>query len=150
MTFGKHKVNEIRSELERLGGAALITPEAVVDAARDQTSPLHDQFEWDDSVAGEAYRLQQARALIKRVTVSVTRADQTVVRAPVFVRNPSGEAGYRLTQSVAVSAPDRRQVMIIALTQCQTILRNLAAPELDDLISQMTDLIASLRDQQAA
>ena len=146
----KQRAIAIREELERIGTAALLTPEAVVEAARDPRSPLHDQFQWDDEAAGEAYRLQQARALIKRVRVDVVRADQTVIHAPVFVRSPDGGQGYALTQSVAVSAPDRRQVVLMALSQVRTILRNLAAQEVDELIEHIDVVTSQLREQQAA
>lgn len=47
-----------------------LTPVLVVDAARPNDSPLHDRFEWDDHAAGEAYRLVQARALIRSVKIT--------------------------------------------------------------------------------
>jgi len=146
----RQRMAAIREELERLGTETLLTPETVVEAARDPRSPLHSQFEWDDEAAGEAYRIQQARALIKRVRVDVVRADQTVIHAPVFVRAPSGGEGYALTQAVAVSAPDRRQVVLMALAQCRSILRNLAAQEVDELVEHIDRLSAQLREQQAA
>jgi hypothetical protein len=46
-----------------------LTPLGVVDAARDPKSPLHPHFEWDDAVAAEAYRCDQARAIIRAVRV---------------------------------------------------------------------------------
>lgn len=140
----------IREELEKLGAGVLLTPETVVEAARHPKSPLHDQFEWNDGVAGEAYRIQQARALIKRVRVDVVRADQTVISAPVFVRAPDGNGGYALTQAVAVSAPDRRQVVLMALAQCRSILQNLAAQELDELVQHIDRIADELRGKQAA
>ena len=146
----RQRMMAIREELEKLGTETLLTPETVVEAARNPRSPLHSQFEWDDGAAGESYRLQQARALIKRVRVDVVRADQTVIHAPVFVRAPSGGEGYALTQSVAVSAPDRRQVVLMALAQCRSILRNLAAQEVDELVEHIDRLTVQLREQQAA
>lgn len=146
----RQRLVAIREELEKLGTEARLTPETVVEAARDPRSPLHDRFQWDDSLAGEAYRLQQARALIKQVRVDVVRADQTVIRAPVFVRAPEGGEGYALTQAVAVSAPDRRQVVLMALAQVRTILRNLAAQEVDEIIEHIDVVTAQLREQQAA
>lgn len=148
--LSKQRAIAIREELEKLGADVLLTPETVVDAARDPSSTLHDQFQWDDSIAGEAYRLQQARALIKRVRVEVVRADQTVIHAPVFVRAPEGGQGYALTQAVAVSAPDRRQVVLMALAQVRTILKNLAAQEVDELVEHVDLVAAQLREQQAA
>lgn len=44
-----------------------LTPAIVVDAARDKDHPLHNRFEWDDALAGEAWRKQQAHELIRSV-----------------------------------------------------------------------------------
>lgn len=41
----------------------------VVDEARVETSPIHCAFEWDDSVAAEAYRERQAMGLIRSVII---------------------------------------------------------------------------------
>lgn len=51
---------------ETTGG---LTPKRLVDASRAKDSPLHNEFEWDDSVAGEKYREEQARQLIKNIVV---------------------------------------------------------------------------------
>ena len=47
----------------------ILTAEAVVEAAKDPESPLHHQFEWDDSAAAHAHRLNQARQLIRTVVI---------------------------------------------------------------------------------
>jgi hypothetical protein len=44
-----------------------ITPKNTVDYARPDSSPLHEYFEWNDTIAAEKHRHQQARILIKRV-----------------------------------------------------------------------------------
>lgn len=74
-----------------------ITPEAVVDTARDPASPLHHRFEWDDSVAAEAHRRTQAQKLIREVKVELIRSPDA---PPVYVRafvhlphNVEGEPG---------------------------------------------------------
>lgn len=46
-----------------------LTPALVVDVAREPGHPLHARLEWDDSVAGEAYRRQQAQELITSVQI---------------------------------------------------------------------------------
>jgi hypothetical protein len=46
-----------------------LTPKAVVEAARNNKSPLHKHFEWDDAKAAESYRLEQARELIRIIRV---------------------------------------------------------------------------------
>lgn len=42
-----------------------LTPQAVVAASKKATAPLHGCFEWDNERAGEAYRMDQARYLIR-------------------------------------------------------------------------------------
>lgn len=49
-----------------------LTPQIVVDEARDEQHPLHDRFEWDNDKAGEAYRRVQASELIRSVKITYT------------------------------------------------------------------------------
>ncbi len=63
------EVVEAVKELEDRQGR--LFPSEVLNAARDENSPLHDFFEWDDSAAAEAYRLDQARELIRRIKIEV-------------------------------------------------------------------------------
>ena len=70
--------DELNALSERNEGNLL--PEQVVEAARDHVSPLHKHFEWDDSVAAEAWRKNQARQLIQsyRIHVVDDRGDRQV------------------------------------------------------------------------
>lgn len=81
-----------------------ITPELVVDAARPADSPIHSQFEWDDSVAAEAHRRGQARKLIRKVRVVYgvdPEGRDKSVRAFVSVRQPdTPRPSYRPTEEV--------------------------------------------------
>lgn len=45
--------------------------EDVVEAARPETAPLHPYFEWDDAVAAELFRVEQARGLVRSIEVRV-------------------------------------------------------------------------------
>lgn len=88
----------LEEELDRLAkkGAGTLTPVSVVDAARSPESPLHRYFEWNDSLAAIAHRLDQARVLIRSVRVSVT-VEEKILVVPRYVHNPSveeGESGY--------------------------------------------------------
>lgn len=57
---------EVSAELTRLSlENDGLRPSDVVAAAMDKSSPLHDQFEWDNKKAGHEYRLIQARKLIR-------------------------------------------------------------------------------------
>jgi hypothetical protein len=69
-------------------GQGTLTPDIVVEVARDPASPLHRYFTWDDAEAAASYRLEQARTLIRSVRV-VFKVEQREISAPYFVRDPS-------------------------------------------------------------
>lgn len=83
-----------------------LTPALVVDAARPVGHPLHNSFEWNDKAAGEQYRLDQARRLIRSVRVVYREADEQeaarTVRAYHSVRDDQGTA-YKPTDEIVES-----------------------------------------------
>lgn len=98
----------------------LLEPEAVVDAARDLRSPLHAHFEWDDGRAAEAYRTDQARELIRSLTIDISRSniEQKAVRA--FVNVDIGqERGYLSTITAMSSEELRKQVLEKAFAELE-------------------------------
>lgn len=107
----------ILSELQRIAEAhgGMLRPADVVAAAEPDDSPLHDHFEWDDSKAGAAYRLWQARTLI-RVSVTYTPVSPgKQVAHRVFVsltpdRDIDG-GGYRVVTDVLSDADLRAQML---------------------------------------
>lgn len=79
-----------------------LRPQHVVEAARDKRNPLHKHFEWDDKKAADAYRLDQARAIIRIVRTQV-EPDEAPVRAFYSVKDDSGQR-YRAVETVMSSA----------------------------------------------
>lgn len=57
-----------------------ITPVAVVDSARDPSSPLHAAFEWDDTEAARSYREEQARHLMRSLEITFRKPDGELTR----------------------------------------------------------------------
>ena len=79
----------------------MLKVEDVLSEARDESSPLHKHFEWDDSEAAEQYRRQQARALIQKCKITLIDSQPVEIRA--FVSLPADRengGGYRLTSEV--------------------------------------------------
>lgn len=60
-------VEEVVKELSDIGEDG-ITPEQIVDRARNENSILHQLFEWDDTVAAEKYRKIQAQQMLVKIT----------------------------------------------------------------------------------
>jgi hypothetical protein len=63
----------------------VLTPRLIVEDARPETSPIHNHFEWDNAVAAEAYRLEQARDLVRSVRVSYTAPSGREEKTRAFV-----------------------------------------------------------------
>lgn len=92
-----------REALEEIAAKnnGILRPADVVNEARNPENILHRAFEWDDTVAAEAYRLEQAKELI-RVQVVVIGDNPEPVRAFVNLGCYRGtdDGGYRLTARV--------------------------------------------------
>jgi hypothetical protein len=105
----------VRDELERIYNAdGTLTPRAVVDDARPDDATLHPCFEWDDSIAGEQYRLDQARHLIRSVKVTVAPARKTkalTVRAFHNVAAPDEPRRY-VPLRVLMDDPDTADTVL--------------------------------------
>ena len=47
----------------------------VVESAKGKDSPLHDYFDWDNDVAGDKWRLEQAQCMIRSIEVKYIGGD---------------------------------------------------------------------------
>lgn len=97
----REQLQQVRAQYGRL------TPQHVVDAARPAGSALHDRFEWDDSIAGEAYRRQQAAALIRSVRIEYVRPSGEPATVRAYHSIPAAEGnGSRAYEEVEEIAED--------------------------------------------
>jgi hypothetical protein len=101
-------------ELDRIRGhnSGELSPEAVVQAAKEKKSPLHSVFEWDDKKAGHEFRLQQACVLIRSVVVTITPVEGGEKSEPMQVsvkREPRG-GGTATAQIIPQEELHRRKV----------------------------------------
>jgi len=83
-----------------------LTPNLVVEAARDPNSPLHREFDWNDATAAQSARLDRARQIITFVTITVVRRKEKITSV-YYVRDP--RAGPKQQGYVSLSAPDLKR-----------------------------------------
>lgn len=89
-----------------------LDPVLVVDTARDPEHPLHSRFEWDDSVAAEKYRLDQAAQLLRVVKLPADPSRPDDLRAFVAVKGKdSHRADYVPTEEALADEFARRLVL---------------------------------------
>lgn len=84
-------LGEVCEELER--SEAGLTPASLLEASRDPSAPLHDEFEWRDDVAAEKYRLAQAQSMIRNIVV-VSSEDAAPQKDRAYVVTPGGKSNY--------------------------------------------------------
>jgi hypothetical protein len=103
------------------GGDGSVTSVVVYEDAKKKRSPLHEYFQWDDAVAAEAYRLNQAEYLLRSIYVIVTKEDgaEDEVRAfhNVVIERPEEqpERTYAPLARVLSEEELRRQVLAKAM-----------------------------------
>jgi len=89
-----------------------ITPDIVLREATQKQHPLHDYFEWDNSKAARAWRIEQASYLVRSIEVIVEEEDRpTPARAFVSIEKPDGERGYHNLDAVMRDSDMREQML---------------------------------------
>jgi len=143
----RKKEKSIKRELDRIqrehGG--VLYPKDVISAAKPRNSPLHGEFEWDDTVAAERWRMEQARHLI-RVFVNVIEEGHSETRVYVALSSDrSGGGGYRATVNV-LSNKGLREVMLSDALEDMRRFRTkyLALKELASVFAEMDKAEAAI------
>jgi hypothetical protein len=138
------KIGEALTKISVTNGGHLV-PAAVVDAARDAKSVLHKHFEWNDKIAAEKFRLDQARSLIRSIHVESADTESGVARAFLSIREKSG-VSYRTIEDVLSSADLQQRIVAQAerdLISFETRYKNLT--DICDLIRQARERLAVRR-----
>lgn len=76
-SFYKADANKAYEEISQLDS---ITPQNVVNLARNKNSVIHNDFEWDDEIAGEKYRVIQAGQMIRSFVFEPKKAEEAPTR----------------------------------------------------------------------
>lgn len=84
----------------------------VVRESRDPSAPLHPAFEWDDEKAADAFRVEQAKYIIRSITVMAPKrgGDDAPIRAFVSVVRDA-DRSYTSTAHALSDAELRQQVL---------------------------------------
>lgn len=141
-------IGELQRIAQDAGGELRVAD--VVEAARAASSPLHGSFNWDDSEAAHAYRLQQARQLI-RISVAYIGDSEDSVSLRVFVsltpdRYNENGGGYRIMTSVLSDKKQRAQLLQDALDEMHRFQAKYGAlKELASVFGEMTKAQRMLR-----
>jgi hypothetical protein len=109
-------------ELERIAATndGIILPSTVVEESKPESAPLHDCFEWQDEIAAEKYRLDQARQIIRTVVVT-EHEGREIEPTRAFVNIITAEQqGYMATGAALSDESLREQVLSRARSEMAT------------------------------
>lgn len=113
------EVIERIKQLENENGE--LTTEVVIEDAKDENSPLHNYFQWDDAKAAHEWRKEQARRLIREVRL-VIHETKTNVKQVAYVRNPDNDSGYVSTVRLRDDKNKARSALIAELERAESAL----------------------------
>lgn len=130
----------------------LFEPRSIVDESRNPIAPLHDEFEWDDTIAGDLHRVSQARYLLRHIVVRrLDEPSSEPLRAFVSVRIRPQEdepsvARYTALEHAMNTPSLREQLLRSALRDMEAFARKFAAlKELAGVIGEMDKVRRDLR-----
>ena len=93
--------NDVGKELEDIEKKEGVTPENVVEYAKNEGTTLNKMFEWDNEIAGEKYRIQQARDILRNISVEYIKKDNTKTQIRAYVKTTlKHNDEYRSIESV--------------------------------------------------
>lgn len=97
-----------------------ITPHEMIEKARNEQSELHKCFEWNDTIAAEKYRLQQARVVLSMLVFKPKTEEEQPVRIFSLTTEKST---YQPTKSFLVQADEYQDLLKRALAELETFKR---------------------------
>ncbi len=109
----------LKSLKRKIGGP--VSPEAILEDAESEESPLHRFFQWDNTAAAHEWRKHQARQMANHVAIKIVSAGGTesTIRAfhSITITTDAGEEvrGYVCLESVQGDPEMAEQVVAAAL-----------------------------------
>jgi hypothetical protein len=121
------------------------TPAAVVEEASSPDHPLHDRFEWNDSIAGAKFRLSQAAAMIRSVRLVYKETpDGEDVSVRAFHALPGNPGVYKPVDEVMADPFSRALLLREMERDMKAMIRRFGhMSEFADILKQAQTQVAS-------
>lgn len=127
------------SEIQSIGESA--SPQQILEKARDSTTELHKCFEWDDTVAAEKYRLQQARQIV--CSLVYKKSEEEPKEAPKIrvMQHIVSESVYKPVKVIIQNQDEYAQLLMKAKTELNSFKnRYERIVELEEVIRAIDNL----------
>lgn len=97
-------------KLEKENGT--INRRLVLESAKPKDSPIHDLFEWDDTIAAENYRLTQARLLISNLNVVIEHEKAEPLEIRAYANISETKEGRFINIESAFKSEESKEIVI--------------------------------------
>lgn len=95
------------------------TPRQLVNSAKSKRSPIHDMFEWDNEIAGDEWRLHQARTFLAAIVIEDDEEKEVRKYHNLYIEEEEERKYIEIEQ--AAEAPDLwKQVLDKALREARS------------------------------
>lgn len=113
---------------ERLEATVGLSATTLLDASRPEDAPLHGEFEWDDGIAAEKFREEQARKIIRNLEIVVEEQSVEPVRAFFTIESKQNgiSRNYESTNVIMRVSEKRSTLLDIALRKLDAFRRKYA------------------------
>lgn len=100
----------VAEEIIEIGDSA--TPKEILEKAKDEGTELHKCFEWDDAVAAEKHRLQQARQIVSFLVIREESVPEDRPEIRMFYRvDNSHTGGYKQTRMIIQQEDEYKKLL---------------------------------------
>lgn len=144
----KVAADTIRSLQKTLGKDA-ITAKELLDDSRAENAPLHCCFTWDDTVAAEKWRIEEAHKIIRSIEVEIIREDKPSTNTRLFVNvqpvAPKKQGEFVAFEVALGNKNYRQQVLHNALIELRAFQRKYSTySELASVFKSIDDFADAL------
>lgn len=115
-------------------------PEEVVEIAKNPECELHKCFDWDNEIAGEKWRLEQARDILRNLVI-VNIEKEVPQKTNLRLTHKIDNSGYKLTVNIVRNQNEYELLLRQALKELDTFKRKYAClSELEQIMELIDEL----------
>lgn len=92
------------------------SPQAILEKARDETTELHRCFTWDDSIAAEKWRINEARLVTRQLVIKEVEVPKDRPEIRLFYKTDN-ESGYKPTHIIVQQEDEYKQLLARAYSE---------------------------------
>lgn len=96
--------------MEICDDVASASPRDILDKARDESTELHKCFTWDDSVAAERWRINEARLVTRQLVIKEVEVPKDRPEVRLFFKTDN-ESGYKPTHIIVRQEDEYKKLL---------------------------------------